>query len=474
MTKSDRQVAVRTENQSLMDETLEEIEAVTEARDLQDVIAARIANQNVWSDIDREVFATAITAKLKDLNVRLPIGTVRGWCRARVQASWPHVNDDGYPLCTLENFRLLLAKLEYTVRYNVIKKAIEVLIPGAAFTRDNRDNAAIAHIYSQCEIVRMPTKHVAQYLITIADENQYNPVMTWIESKPWDGVSRIKSFTDTVNSDSPMKERLMRKWLVQCVAAAASPDGIANQGILTFVGPQNIGKTTWFQRLAPPELDAIFTGLTLDLKSKDSIFVGVSHWIVELGEVDATMRKSDISALKSFITQPMDKIRRPYAATESQFGRRTAFGASVNDEIYLHDPTGNRRFWSIMVEGFELDHGVDMQQLWAEVLTLWRQGENWFLGRDEVQELSEQNEVFTAVDPIEERIATGFAWGPDVLDWDWKTATEILTEIGLKDPSKLSTIIASRVLRKLNGGQRKKSNGKVLFAVPGFVESFLM
>lgn len=472
-TKPVRQLAAQKERQDTVDDLIFEIELTMRPQDLQEQVAAKVAHNADLSDIDRETIAAAIQARAKELGISMPIGTVRGWCRPRVRSDWPHVNEDGNPLCTLENLRILLARLGYTVRYNVIKKSIEILIPGAAFTRDNRDNAAIAHVYSECEIVRMPTKHVAQYLITIADENQYNPVLTWIESKKWDGVSRLAAFCDTVRSESPMKDRLIRKWLIQCVAAAASPDGIANQGILTFVGPQNIGKTTWFQRLAPAELDAIFTGLTLDLKSKDSIFVGVSHWIVELGEVDATMRKSDISALKSFITQPMDKIRRPYAATESQFGRRTAFGASVNDEVYLHDPTGNRRFWSILVEGFALDHEVDMQQLWAEVLHLWRAGERWFLSKEEVGELNAHNEDFTVVDPVEERLASGFGWGPEVASWEWVTATEALVRVGVKDPSRAATITAGRALRKLNGGQRRKSNGKVLLAVPGDFEDFL-
>ena len=472
-TKPARQQAVINERQETLDDLILDIELTMRPQDLQERIAAKAAHDASLSDMDRETIAAAIRERAKELGVPMPIGTIRGWLRPRVQSDWPHINEDGNPLCTLENLRILLARLGMTVRYNVIKKAIDILVPGAAFTRDNRDNAAIAHVLSECEKVRMPTKHVAQYLISIADENQYNPVLTWIESVPWDGTSRLQAFCDTVRSESALKDKLMKKWLVQAVAAAASPDGVANQGILTFVGPQNIGKTTWFQRLAPPELDAIYTGLTLDLKSKDSIFVGVSHWIVELGEVDATMRKSDISALKSFITQPMDKIRRPYAATESQFGRRTAFGASVNDEIYLHDPTGNRRFWSILVQGFDLAHSIDMQQLWAEVLHLWRSGERWFLSQDEVAELNEHNEDFTAVDPVEERIASGFAWGPPVGSWEWVTATDALTRIGVKDPGKSATIIAGRVLRKLNGGQRRKSNGKVVFAVPAENSDFL-
>ena len=66
--------------------------------------------------------------------------------------------------------------------------------------------------------------------------------------------------------------------------------------------------------------------------------------IVELGELDATFRKSDIASLKSFITSDRDVLRRPYARLESEFVRRTVFLHRLTQSSFLHDPTGNRRF----------------------------------------------------------------------------------------------------------------------------------
>lgn len=465
----------RSEIASITDQFVAAIEACLKPQELQDQVAAKIANTAGLSDMNRELLAAAIQKRAKALGVKLPIATARGWVRQRLSPGWSHCDERGNPLCTLENFRALLARIGYTVRYNVIKKAIEIVIPGAVFTRDNQDNAAIAHILSECEKVRMPTKHVNQFMITLADENQYNPVAVWVQSRPWDGKSRIEEFCDTVltTGDEKLKKLLIRKWLMQCVAAAMSPDGIANQGVLTFVGPQNIGKTTWFQNLAPRELGVVLTGHTLDTRSKDSIFVALSFWIVELGEVDTTFRKSDISALKSFVTAPLDKIRRPYAATESSFGRRTAFGATVNDQLFLHDRTGNRRFWTLEVVSFDFTHNIDMQQLWAEVLELWRAGETWALDRHEVEMLNETNLEFTAIDPIEERLCTSFEW-PDSptqdQPWEWVTASEAVIRVGVANPTKAQTIIASRVLRRLNGDQRRKSNSKIVFAVPGAIK----
>ena len=476
-TKDKRALVVRGERDQAMDSIMAQIEAASDPRDLQEKVAASVANNGDFSDVDRARVATAIQRQAKALGVSLEIGTVRGWLRARVRASFPHLNDDGHPLCTLENLQVLLGRLSVVVRYNVISKNVEILIPDSSFTRDNRDNASIAYILSECEKARMGTKFVPQFLLMLADSNPYNPVANWVTSAPWDGVSRLKSFYNTVDCggqmDQGLKEMLVRKWLIQAIAAAFEPDGIAAQGVLTFSGPQNIGKTTWFKKLAPESLNVIHTGHTLDVRSKDSCLGAISFWIVELGEVDGTIRKSDMAALKSFITQALDSIRRPYAMTESLYGRRTVFGASVNDVLYLADPSGNRRFWTIPAVAFGSFDGLDMQQVWAEVLTLWQAGERWYLSMDEAGDLGQHNDQFTAVDPIDERLTSGFGWGPHVAVWDWITATEALIRIGIKDPTKAQTITASRVLQRLNAGQRRKSNGRVLFSVPNVANDFL-
>jgi len=479
-TKEKRAVAVRGERDQAMADLLDQIDQASDPRDLQEKIAAKAAHNGDLSDVERAQLASAIQLRAKSLGVKVEIATVRGWLRPRVRASFPHLNDDGHPLCTLENFGVLLERLGVTIRYNVIKKNAEVLVPDASFSRDNKDNSALAYILSECEKARMSTKHIVQYMPMVADMNLYNPVSTWIESEPWDGVSRLDLFYDTVDTGDQMPEELkrllMRKWLVQAVAAAFEPDGIAAQGILTFTGPQNIGKTTWFKRLAPEALDVILTGHTLDVRSKDSCLIVLKYWLCELGEIDATFKKSDIAALKSFTTQSVDNIRRPYAMTESTYARRTVFGATVNDEWFLADPTGNRRFWTIPAVKFNLelfDNELNMQQLWAEMLVLWKNGERWNLSMEETGVLGEHNEGFTAVDPIDERIGAAWAWGDVVVDWDWVTATDVLMKIGIKDPSKYQTIAASRALKKLNGGQRKKSNGRVLFAIPSAANDFL-
>ena len=479
-TKAAREQSARAERDVLLQSLFDEIDSTPVVQDLEEKVAKKAARVKSLSDSERGLLAKRIVARNKALGGAATLDQARTWLRYRPVsgvggAGFAHVNDEGHPLCTLENLTALLRQLEITIRYNVISKTVEVLVPGASGSRDNRDNATLATVLSECEKVRMPTRHVPQFLLSLADQNLFNPVMTWITSRAWDGVSRLEAFYATVTQaeDTPaeMKRLLMRKWLIQAVAAAASPDGIAAQGILTFTGEQNIGKTTWFRRLVPADMDLVKTGLTLDLKSKDSILTALRYWLVELGEVDATFRKSDISALKSFVTQDTDNIRRPYAVNESCYGRRTVFGASVNDEEFLADETGNRRFWTIHAVAYQLDHGVDMQQLWAEAYELWKAGETFHMDQGQVARLNTHNAQFAVTNPIFERLAGAFNW-EGATSWEWVTVTQALIAAGIRDPQKKDTIQGSTALKKLNGKRRRKSNSLVLFAVPGDFQDF--
>ena len=371
------------------------------------------------------------------------------------------------PLATIENLVEICRRLGVVVRYNVITKEEEMLIPGQSFSMDNRANASLAWLTSWCKRIEYPTQQVGEYLTYLADQNLYNPVAQWIESKPWDGQSRLQDLYDTVTAVGEsqddevrkLKETFLRRWLISAAAAAFEPNGVSAHGVLVFQGAQYMGKTAWFKRLVPKHLGVVQDGMMLRADDRDSVKQIVSHWLVELGELDATFRKSDIAQLKAFLTRDKDILRRAYARKESEFARRTVFFASVNPREFLHDQTGNRRFWTIECAGIDFDHGVDMQQLWAEVATLYRGGEPWTLQAGEHQDLEGHNKTFEVVDPIEELIGSGLRWSEPPAAWRWRSATEILVELGRDGCSQGEATRAALIVRARNGGLSRKTNG---------------
>ena len=377
---------------------------------------------------------------------------------------------------TLRNVKELLRRLKITVRYNVISKEEEILIPNHVSSMDNAANSAVAYITDWCERVGIPIGNLNPYLTYLADETQYNPVQTWITSKPWDGKSRLPDLYETIvakneKTDSNvriLKERLIKAWLISAVAAAFEPHGVSAHGVLVLQGAQFLGKTMWFKRLVPKNLNILKTGHILKPDDKDTVFQAISNWLVELGELDATFRKSDIAQLKGFLTNDYDVIRRPFAKKESKYARRTVFFGSVNEQDYLKDPTGNRRFWTIGCDSIDYNHHVDIQQLWAEVLTLYQNGTPWILSPEELVTLNTHNEKFEAADPIEDRILAFYDWD-NGFNPTWKGATQVCLELGIVNPTKKEKDSAGKILRKLlpkEPDQNREVKGLRQYLVP--------
>lgn len=385
------------------------------------------------------------------------------------------VNDKQRPLATIGNVAEICQRLGIVVRYNVISKEEELLIPGAGFSLDNRQNASLAFLLSECAKFRMPVDRVPDFITYLADCNQFNPVANWILSRPWDGEDRLTQLVATITAAgerlvpaiSELKRAMVTRWMTSAVAAVFRPNGVSAHGVLVFQGDQYIGKTKWFKSLVPAELGVLQDGVILRPEDRDSVKQCVSNWLVELGELDATFRKSDIAALKAFLTKDKDVLRRAYARKESEFARRTVFFASVNPKEFLHDPTGNRRYWTIECDALDYDHGIDMQQCWAQVYAQhYQAGASWFLSPEEMDLLNEHNKGFEVIDPIEEIITNGLDWeSPDSI-WDWKSATQVLTDLGRDTPTQAEATRAAHVIRAKNGRRSRKANGSRALLVP--------
>lgn len=387
----------------------------------------------------------------------------------------PDLTNQGKPKSSIRNVEKVCELEGITVRYNVIKKEIEVLIPGAGFSCDNEANAALAYLEDRCIAYDVPIGQLGGYMINIADRNQYNPVTQWITSKPWDGVTRLPQLMSTIKAEneaddpsvSTLKEAMLTRWMISAVAAAFEPKGVSAHGVLVLQGNQYLGKTMWFKSLVPADIGVIQDGLILRPEDRDSVKQAVSFWLVELGELDATFRKSDISQLKSFLTKDKDVLRRAYAKLESYYARRTVFFASVNPRQFLHDPTGNRRYWTISCEYLDHHHTIDMQQCWAEVYeSLYLKGEKWYLTHDEMALLNGHNKDYEVLSPIKERLQTHYDWNAPKSMWRHVTATAVMSEIGFDKPNSRDVTDCGQFMLEFPGVERKRSNGKNLSLMP--------
>ena len=379
-----------------------------------------------------------------------------------------HISETtGRPKGTIANLEALLAYAGISVKYDEIKKEGIIGVPGREYCGDDVKNATLGHILSLCAQWGFPSSNVDPFLSEVAARNVINPVREWILSEPWDGIHRIGNVYDSVVEEKgfprAFKELLMRKWLVSAAAAAFHPRGFHYRGVLVLIGGQGIGKTTWFRNLAGR--DEFFNeGIGLDPNDKDSLKRAISFWITELGELEGTFKRSDMSALKNFLTRSTDVLRMPWGRRMSEFQRRTVFGATVNQREILIDDTGNSRWWCIPVERMDMIDRRDMQQIWAEVYEdYYMRGTEdplgqWWLTKEEEAELARQNWQFEAPNPIEDLLTEGLNWELDRGFWREMTATDALIQAGFVGvPRPGDAMRAARVLRKLTGTTSKRS-----------------
>lgn len=390
------------------------------------------------------------------------------------RASFPHqvINPNSKLVCTYQNYDHFNRSYGIQVRYNTISKKLDIYIPGHTASPDNYDSVALTIICSLAALNNLSTYSIPSLLEALGDRNLYNPVADWINSQPWDGVDRLENFYNTLvhREDFPeeLKKILIRCWLISLVAAALMPSGFHARGVLTLQGPQSIGKTSWIRRLINNELlaaNVIKLDHHLDAGNKDSLITAITHWIVEIGELDSSFKK-DIARLKGFLTSGSDKLRRPYGRTNAEYQRRTVFCATVNDENFLVDATGNTRWWTIPVTSIDYQHNIDMQQLFAQVATYFNAGEAWWLTKSQEDMLEMQNKNHRTMSSIHERIL-------DILDMAHAgetglpamTASQILLKIDIRSPSQAQFKECHAVLRELLGVP-KKISGNMCFRVP--------
>lgn len=371
--------------------------------------------------------------------------------------------EKGRMLNTSDNVRGVLTINQIDVCYNVIKKRMEITVPNRRFIRDLKEEAALVEIEDRCIKMGVPATKVRDYLKLLARE--YNPVKEWMESKPWDGKDRMTEFLNTIQSPQPhIKDMLMTKWLIGATASVYEDEGVALEGILVFQGAQGLGKTLWFKRLADYEQGWLLEGATLNPSDKDSVKQAVSHWLVELGEIESTFKKSDIDQLKAFVTRKTDELRLPYDRTFTNYQRRTAFYASVNAREFLTDTSGNRRFWVVPVSHINYNHGIDMQQVWAQVAEqLYEKGnQNWFLTSEERAMLNDHNESYRTQSAVEDLLMEYVDWDSDMTEP--VQMTTLLRDLGIANPRVADFKEASRVLQE-RGVLPRKTMGKRVYDI---------
>lgn len=253
--------------------------------------------------------------------------------------------------------------------------------------------------------------NICNCIQVVGTRNTYNAILNKIHSITWDGIDRIKQIFEMwhISEDDKLSRLLIVKWLKQCYCMLHNniKNPFSSEFALVFIGGQGAAKTRFFEKLAM--INKYYgEGKSINPDNKDSIMQATTVWICELGEIGSTMKK-DLDKVKAFMTLATDEYRVPYGRTTERHPRVTSFCGTVNDEQFLLDQSGNRRWGTIRLpERLKVSYDEQIkpfnaEQLWAQIKSMvdndLQHGltyANCFrLTQDESEHLSERNNSYT-------------------------------------------------------------------------------
>ena len=190
--------------------------------------------------------------------------------------------------------------------------------------------------------------------------------------------------------------KVFTKWFVGMVASWMD-DEVVNQHVLVLIGKQGIYKTTWLERLLPPELRGYGTKLSNlhDLDKDDRLRLSESA-LINIDEIDA-LTERELNQMKSIITSSDVNERAAYAYNKERHIRLASFCASGNKREFLTDTTGNRRWLPFEVESIESPflHPTQPYKLYyAQAWWLIQKGFNYWFDTEDIRSLESHTETF--------------------------------------------------------------------------------
>lgn len=297
---------------------------------------------------------------------------------------------------TVDNLKVLMDNNKISYKHDVILKNTDIMHESIDAKGPNKENAIISVLEKFAYNEGIDPK-IVNNISSLANKEYKNPLLDYIKqehiiyTEKYNVVNFIGQVAKTLKGNEVTQEyieALIKKWMIQCIAAwdyerTSICDGAKQkyESVLVLQGKQGIQKTKFISSLLPIEIQHyIKTGAMLNPADKDSLMQNTSYAIVELGELDTTFRKSDIGALKAFLSNSVDEYRAPYAKTATKHKRCTSYCASVNETGFLRDPTGSRRFWVLPLESIDFDsyEKINKGMLWAQAFDLYLRGERWW------------------------------------------------------------------------------------------------
>jgi hypothetical protein len=251
-------------------------------------------------------------------------------------------------------------------------------------------------------------------------EFPFHRLRDWLANLRWDGEKRLDRWlTDYLGAEASRYHATIGKMFLIAMVARVFQPGCQADYVLILQGEQGELKSTICRVLA----GEYFSDNIPDIRSKDAAQYVRGLWLIELPELSALSR-ADIEAWKAFITRTTERYRPFYGHRETIEPRQCLFIGTTNRSEYLHDETGNRRFWPVRIGEIDLDGLIySREQLFAEAVHCYRAQERWWPEREFERE---------SIEPEQEAAFEVDVWEPVIANWLHETTRNkvLVSEVG--------------------------------------------
>lgn len=213
----------------------------------------------------------------------------------------------------------------------------------------------------------------------VARENRIDVLRDWANSLVWDGVRRIDGFVEAAfgsqveqgsESQSAGDAVNMGRYMWTAMAGRAIDPGIKADTAIVLVGRQGTGKSTAVEALAP--FAGTFSEVWFTLNDVELRRSLQGRAVIEIAELGG-MNTASVEKVKAFLSGTVDKVRGLYREFAEEVPRRCVFFGTTNEENFLSDVTGNRRFMAVRADTVDVDYiRRNHDQLWAEAVALYK------------------------------------------------------------------------------------------------------
>ncbi|MQT96586.1 virulence-associated E family protein [Pseudomonas helleri] len=251
--------------------------------------------------------------------------------------------------------------------------------------------------------LRVKASSVIEAVSVVAHDNSFHPVRNYLNKLEWDRVPRLDTWLNKVMgvTQSGYSAKVGKRWMISAVARVMRP-GCKADSVMILEGGQGEGKSTAMSILGGDW----FMDTPFALGDKDGFQAIRGKWIIELGELDS-FNKAESTKAKQFFSASTDTYRESYGRRTNDVPRQCVFVGTTNQDEYLKDATGNRRYWPVACTKVDLEQLREIRdQLWAEAMFCYEAGEIWWVNRDETAMFSEAQDERFVVDEWEGPILT--------------------------------------------------------------------